>query len=69
MMVDGAFARREGGFVVRRLRQLMLAELGRRNRAQTTIRTYLHRVSQRCRVRIRAMMDSCTAKCLVEEPV
>jgi hypothetical protein len=68
MMVPGPFGR-EGGFFVHRLRQLMLAELRRRSRTQTTIRAYLQRASPRCRVPIRAMLYGGTAKRSVGEPV
>src|ERR1039457_1927878 len=40
----GSLVRREGGFSVNQLRQLMLEELRRRNFADTTIRSYLHGV-------------------------
>src|SRR5271169_1026473 len=42
---SGSLGRREGGFSVNQLRQLMLEELQRRNFAATTIRSYLHGVS------------------------
>src|SRR5664279_5616290 len=40
-----SLVRREGGFSVNQLRQLMLEELQRRNFAETTIRCYLHGVT------------------------
>jgi hypothetical protein len=45
LWLPGSLVRREGGFSVNQLRQLMLEELQRRNFATTTIRTYLHGVA------------------------
>jgi hypothetical protein len=45
LWLPGSLVRREGGFSVNHLRQLMLEELHRRNFADTTIRRYMHGVT------------------------
>jgi hypothetical protein len=45
VVAQSSLVRREGGFSVNQLRQLMLEELHRRSFAETTIRAYMHGVT------------------------